>query len=286
MERVRAWLEGSRYATTLGVCAEEVGEERVRLGLPYADANSNGDKALHGGVAASLVVLAGHALARAALGEPSGPWHTAAIQVVYLAAALGEATRAEGRLLRRGRELAYADVAVRSESGREVARGQVCVRGRFGAEPAALPLATGDDGRFDPGPMGRFIERVPFHARLGLRVEHMSGGRARIVLPAQEAHTDACGDVNEGALLALLDTTGAMASWAETGHGRFKASTQCIQARLLGPPGRGPHVGYGRVRLRDRELLFAEVEIARAADRRLVAQGAVDYRIVTPDLVR
>ena len=286
MEWVRAWLEGSRYATALGVGAEEIGEDRVRLGLPYADANSNGDKALHGGVAASLVALTGHALARAALGEASGPWHTAAIQVVYLAAALGEAARAEGRLLRRGRELAYADVAVRSESGREVARGQVCVRGRFGAEPAALPLATGDDGSCDPGPMGRFIERVPFHARLGLRVEHMRGGRARIVLPAQETHTDACGDVSEGALLALLDTTGAMASWAETGPGRFKASTPCIQARLLGPGGPGPHVGYGRVRLRDRELLFAEVEIARAVDRRLVAQGAVDYRIVTPDLGR
>lgn len=286
MDEVRGWIEGSAYARALGVRVDEVSEERVRLSLPYADENSNGDKALHGGVAASMVALSGQAVARAALGPESGPWHTAAIQVSYLAAALGEAVEVDARLLRRGKELAYADIEVRSEAGRTVARGQVCVRGRFGAEPAVLPEAIADDGAADPGPMGRFIQRVPFHARLGLVVEHMAGARSRIAMPWSDANADAAGGVHEGALLGLLDTTGAMASWAATGPGRFKASTPGIQARLLAPPGRDDLVGFGRVRLRDRELLFAEVEIARARDRCLVAQGTVNYRIVTPDLAR
>jgi uncharacterized protein (TIGR00369 family) len=286
MDRIRSWIEESPYAAALGARALELSEERVRLSLPYADANSNGDKALHGGVAASMAALAGQAVARAALGPESGPWHAVAVQVSYLSAALGEAIEAEARLLRRGKELAYADVEVRSEDGRPLARGQVCVRGRFGAQPPDLPAAAGDDGAADPGPLGAFIQRVPFHARLGLVVEHMSGGRSRIRMPWREGNADAGGGVHEGALLGLLDTTGAMASWAETGPGRFKASTPGIQARILAPPGRGDLVGFGRVRLRDREFFFAEVEVARASDRRLVAAGAVNYRIVTPELAR
>jgi len=104
------------------------------------------------------------------------------------------------------------------------------------------------------------------------------------VMPWRDANADASGGVHEGAVLGLLDTTGAMAGWAETGPGRFKASTPGIQARFLAPPDRSDLVGFGRVRLRDRELLFSEVEIARASDLRLVAQGTVNYRIVTPDL--
>jgi uncharacterized protein (TIGR00369 family) len=282
----RRWVEASPYATALGVRVEAVGAERVALSLPYADANSNGDKALHGGVAASLAATAGQALARAALGSDTGPWHTAAIQVSYLSAALGESVEAEARLLRRGKELAYADVEVRSEAGRTVARSQLCVRGRLGAGPVGLPAATGGDDASDPGRMGAFIERVPFHARLGLSVRHMAGGRSRIVMPWREELAEAGGGVHEGALLALVDTTGAMACWAETGPGRFKASTPAIQARVLAPPGRGDLVARGRVRLRDRELLLAEVEVAHADDGRLVALGAVNYRIVTPESER
>ena len=77
-----------------------------------------------------------------------------------------------------------------------------------------------------------------------------------------------------------------MAAWAEVGPGRFKASTPGIQARLLAPTGRDDLVGHGRVLLRDRELLFAEVEIARARDGCVVARGCVDYRIVTLEMAR
>jgi uncharacterized protein (TIGR00369 family) len=286
MDPVRAWIEGSPYAASLGVCAEEVGEERVRLALPYADSNSNADKALHGGVSASLIALAGQAVARAALGADSGPWHTAAVQVSYLAAALSEEIRAEARLLRRGKELAYADVEVQSVSGKLIAKGLVQVHGRFGAAPVELPEARSDPGGTDRGPLGAMMGRLPFHAKLGLAVEHMAGGRARLVLPWKDTNADAGGGVHEGAVLALLDTTGAMASWAETGPGRFKASTPGLQARFLAPTGPGDLVAYGSVLHRDRELLFAQVEIVRADDRRLVAHGTVNYRIVTPDTAR
>lgn len=283
---VGAWVEGSPYAAALGARLEEVSPERARLALPYRDENSNGDRALHGGVAASMIDLAAQAAARAALGAESGPWHTAAIEVVYLRAALGEAIRAEATLLRRGKELAYLDVVVVSESEKAIARGLVCIRGRFAAPEPERPAARADDPPPDLGPMGAFVSRIPFHAKLGFEVEHMAGGRARIAMPWREERADASGGVHEGALLALLDTTGAMAAWADTGPGRFKASTPGIQARLLGPPPRADLVARGRVLHRDRELLFAEVEIAERPAGRVVACGAVNYRIVTPEHAR
>jgi len=286
MDWIRRWLEGSPYPAALGLRLEELSEERVRLALPFREDNSNGDKALHGGVAASLVDLAAQAVARAALGEEGGPWHGAAIQVAYLSAALGEGIEAEGHLLRRGRELAHAEVAVRTAEGKAVARGLAIVRGGGGAQEAEPPLARGDDGAADRGPMGPFLARIPFHGKLGLAAEHMAGGRSRIAMPWQEANADASGGVHEGALLALLDTTGAMAAWAETGPGRFKASTPGIQARILCPLPRVDLVGYGRVLHRDREHFFVEVEIAERPGGRLVAQGGVSYRIVVPEGAR
>jgi uncharacterized protein (TIGR00369 family) len=119
--------------------------------------------------------------------------------------------------------------------------------------------------------------------RLGLEVQHMTGGRSRIVMPFEERNADESGGMHEGAVLALLDTTGAMPSWADTGPGPYKASTPGIQAQLLAPPDRSDLVGYGRVLFRDRELFLADVEVARADDRRLVARGAVNYRIVVPE---
>lgn len=286
MDWLRSWLEDSPYGAALGVRSEAISQERVSLLLPFETENSNGDGALHGGVAASMIDLAGQAVARAALGEESGPWHTTAIQVAYLSAALGETIRAEARLLRRGKELAYADVEVRTEQGKPVARGLMSVRGRFADAESATPAAHGDDGEADRGPMGPFIHRVPFHGKLGLTAEQMAGGRSRIAMPWLETNADASGGVHEGAVLALLDTTGAMAAWAETGPGRFKASTPGIQAAILAAPPPGDLVGYGRVVHRDRELLFSEVEIAQRPSGRLVARGTVNYRIVMPEHAR
>lgn len=286
MDWVHQWVEQSPYGKALGARLTSVESESVRLALPYSDENSNGDKALHGGVAASMIVLGGQALARATLGQESGPWHTAMLQVGYLSAALGETILAEARLLRRGKELAYVDVEVRSESGKPIAHGLMTVRGVFGAQPGPLPRTSGDDGKADPGPMGPFIGGIPYHEKLGISVEHMVGGRSRISMPWSESNADGSGGVHEGPVLALLDTTGAMAAWAETGPGRFKASTPGIQARILAPITRDDLVGYGKVLHRDRELLFCTVEVAGRSDGRMIAHGNVNYRIVTPEHTR
>jgi uncharacterized protein (TIGR00369 family) len=278
---VHAWIAKSGYSAAAGVLLAELSEEAASLRLPFREENSNPGKALHGGCAASLAVIGAHAVTRAALGEASGPWHTAAVQIDYLAAAIGEDVAARARLLRRGKEMCFVEIDVSTADGKPIAHAAAAVRGRFGAEPAALAVSAGDHGLSDPGRMGPHVGRMPYTGARGIHVEHMTGGTSRITMPAHEANADAGGGVHEGALLALLDTTGAMAAWAETGPGPYKASTPALQARILAPPPREDLVAYGRMLQRDAELLWSEVEVAGASSARVCARGTVVYRIVT-----
>ncbi len=280
-DAVREWIERSPYGASLGVEVSAMGESEVRLRLPYKDENSNPGKALHGGVAASMIAIAGQALGRDALGAESGPWHTTAVQVGYLSAAIGEPIHAVATLLRKGKEICFSNVRVETDAGKPIAQGLTIVRGRFDAEETERPKSAGDACASDPGPMGPHIGRVPFIGKLGLVVEHMTGGTSRIVMPWNDGNADLSGGVHEGALLALLDTTGAMASWAVTGPGRFKASTPGVQAQILGTVPKGDLVAYGTNRYRDDEIFFSDVEVAHAETQRVVARGTVIYRIVT-----
>jgi uncharacterized protein (TIGR00369 family) len=280
-DALRAWVEEAPYARALGVRADALDAEHVRLRLPFAEGNANPGKALHGGCAASLASIGAQALARAALGPESGPWHSAGLQVSYLAAALGEEVVAEARLLRRGKEACFAEIEIATADGRAVAHASALVRGRFAAAPAALARAAGDDGAAEPGRLGPAMSRLPFMAARGLCVEHMAGGRSRVAMPIVEVNRDAGGGHHEGAVLALLDTTGAMASWAETGPGPFKASTPALQAQILAPAPDADLVAYGRLVQRDADAFWADVEIADAERGLVCARGTVLYRIVT-----
>lgn len=278
---IRNWVEESPYGKALGIRMEEQTETAIRLALPYQDENSNPGQALHGGCAASLGVVGGQALARAALGAESGPWHTAQMQVSYLSAAIGEDVVAEAELLRRGKALCFVQVSVRTTEGKPIARTVSTVRGRFGAAGAKLGLSNGDDGAADPGKMGPHIGLVPFIGNRGIQVEHMTGGTSRLVMPMRDQNADLSGGVHEGAVIALIDTTGAMASWAESGPGRYKASTASMQLQAIGPTPRGDLVAYGRCVQRDNEMFWSDVEVADASSAEVTARGTVLYRIVT-----
>jgi uncharacterized protein (TIGR00369 family) len=284
MDWIRSWIVEAGYSAALGVHCDDITEASVALSLPYADGNSNPGKALHGGCAASLGVIASQAVTRAALGADAAPFHTAGLQVNYLAAAIGEDVKATGTLLRRGKNMCFVEVDVATAAGKSIAHVTSMVRGRFGAEPPELYTTRGDDGAADPGPMGPHIGKMPFTAARGLVVEHMTDAHSRIVMPWKPENADAAAGVHEGAVLALLDTTGAMASWAETGPGAFKASTPALQAQLLVPPEQQPEqdlVAYGRVVLRDGDGFWSDVEVAGATGGRVIARGTVLYRIVT-----
>jgi len=280
MKEIHSWVEESPYSRFLGVSLDRVDASSASLVLPYRDENSNPGKALHGGCAASLGVIGGQVVARAALGAESGPWHTAQLQVSYLAAAIGEEVTAEAKLLRRGKELCFVSVEVQTGEGKPIASITTTVRGRFDAAPVETFVSAGDHGESDPGPMGPHIGKVPFIGNRGISVEHMTGGTSRLVMPLIEDNTDQSGGVHEGAALALLDTAGAMASWAKAGPGNFKASTASMQMQIVGPPPKGDLVAYGRCVENDDEIYWSDVEVASVSDGRVTARGCVLYRIV------
>ena len=281
MEEIRRWVDESPYCRALGVRLDHLDDASARLVMPYQDANSNPGKALHGGCAASLGAIGGQAVARAALGPDAGPFHTAQMQVSYLAAAIGEDVVADAELLRRGKELCFASVAVHTTDGKPIARITTTVRGRLGAEAVETVKSPGDHGEADPGTMGPHIGSIPFIGNRGIAVEHMTGGTSRLTMPASEANADLGGGVHEGAVLALLDTTGAMASWAESGPGRYKASTTSMQLQNLAPAPKADLVAYGRCVQRDGSIFWSDVEVADAARGHVTARGTVLYRILT-----
>jgi uncharacterized protein (TIGR00369 family) len=271
---------GGPYVRALGVRVEELTDAVVRLGLPFRDTNSNPGGALHGGCAASLGLIGGHALAGHVLGAAAGPFMTASVHVSYLAAAINEDVVAVSTLARRGKELCFAETRVETAEGKPIAQVATVVLGRSGAPDPELPRARGDEGERDPGTIGPAIESLPFIAARGLLVEHMHGGRSRLVMARGETNGGDAGAVHEGALFALLDTTGAMAAWSVTGSGPYKASTAAIQGQVLSSAEAEQLVGYGNVVHRDGDLFWSDVEVADTAGR-LHGRGTVMYRIVT-----
>jgi len=283
--------EAVPYHAALGIRVEELTSESVRLRIPYRESNANPGKALHGGVYASAIDVAGALLARAVSGDGgvSGgddglERRTLDLSVVYLAAAIGCDVVVEGRLLRRGKELAYAEVAVRDAVGRDVARG--LVTHRF-APPSpedrvldALPAATLVPGEVPKA--ARAIVAAPFMKARGMQITLMDAGSAIVEMPFGEANADEGGVVHEGAIAALLDTAGAMAAWSVTGVDlRYKASTPGIHLSFHAAA-RGEGVAaHARTLARSNESFSSTVTVYGRDSGRAIATGSVTYRIVT-----
>ena len=280
-EAARKALNESPYSQALGIEVESIDDAGARLVLPFAEINSNPGGILHGGCAASLAAVGSHAVARAVLADDSGPWVIGQLQVNYLSAAVAADVIAKARLLRRGRSLCFVAIDITTRDGKAIGTALATVRARFDHPQAELPTTFGDAGESDPGPLAPFIEQQPFIAARGMHIENMSNSRARISMPASKANSDGDGRVHEGAILALLDTTGAMAAWAETGPGKFKASTASIQIQTLAPPPTGDLIAYGRCIHRDREMLWSDAEVVDAATGRVTTRGTVFYRLAS-----
>lgn len=292
-----ARFEHTPYHRSLGIRVEVIERDRVRLRVPYKDENSNPGRALHGGVAASTIDIGGALAAWTALRPlPSLETGTLDLSVNYLAAAIGEDIVADARVLRRGKEIVYVDVDVGNDAGKPIAKGLATYRAvdtavrpatrerqraAAGDAVVAEPAAASDD---DVPELAKVIVSVPFMARLGLQITYMREGCARITMPFSAAHVDATGGMHEGALAALMDTTGAMASWSLTGIDfRYKASTVGIHVNYHASAQEEDAVAVGRTLRRNDEVFLNTVAVYGRHSRRLIATGSVTYRIVVPE---
>jgi uncharacterized protein (TIGR00369 family) len=289
IETLRREFEVAPYNAGLGIRVESLTAEGVCIRVPYKDENSNPGKALHGGVAASTIDIAGALAARvcfADIGEAD--CGTLDLSVDYLAAAIGEDIKAAATVLRRGKELVYSEVDVVTDAGKRVAKGLVTHRvvARIAVDSQRLRYETAEPlppGAGEVPENARMFVSLPFIARLGMVVTHARDGEAYMRMPFADHVTDVDGAFHEGALAALMDTTGAMASWSITGlNFRYKASTVGVHASFHARAEGEDVIAHARTRRRNDEIFLNEVTISGADSRRVYAAGSVTYRIVVP----
>jgi uncharacterized protein (TIGR00369 family) len=130
LERMAKVIALMPYAKHLGMEFVEGGEGFAKLRLRYQPENSTAAEALHGGAVASLIDTTG-AMAAWTTAEIATPRYfgsTVGINVNYLSAVIGQDAVAEGRVLKRGKEIIYADVRVTDASGKLCAQGTVVYR--------------------------------------------------------------------------------------------------------------------------------------------------------------
>ena len=130
LERIGKVIAGVPYMKHLGMEFVEGGEGWARLRLRFQKENVTAADALHGGAIASLIDTTG-AMAAWTTAEILSPRYfgsTVGVNVNYLSAVIGEDALAEGRVLKRGKEIIYTDVRVTTESGKLVAQGSVVYR--------------------------------------------------------------------------------------------------------------------------------------------------------------
>jgi len=119
-------IVGSPYGRLLGLVAEEVSADRVRVRLPFREDVTTVGEMLHGGAIASLVDVAATAAGWATPAAGAGArGTTVGFSLSFLAASLGSDLVADARVVKRGGTLNVIEVGVSDPSGQETARALV-----------------------------------------------------------------------------------------------------------------------------------------------------------------
>ena len=129
-ERIAKVIAMTPFMKHLGMEFMEGAEGYAKLRLRYQKENSTAGDALHGGAIASLIDTTG-AMAAWTTAEIATPRYfgsTVGVNVNYLSGVIGEDIFAEGRVLKRGKEIIHSDVRVTNGDGKLLAQGTVIYR--------------------------------------------------------------------------------------------------------------------------------------------------------------
>ena len=126
LERVRARARDNSFWRYLGVEVMEASEGKVRLRVPVRDELRNAQGApMHGGVFSALVDMAvGGALSTMHVASAGGVGQTTLdLNVSFMGAGTSDVF-AEGRILRRGRTIAFGEATITDGTGKLLAVGR------------------------------------------------------------------------------------------------------------------------------------------------------------------
>ncbi len=137
------------------------------------------------------------------------------------------------------------------------------------------------DGSESAKRIAKVIEMMPFTRHLGIELVEAGEGYAKLRLRFQKENTTAADALHGGAIVSLIDTTGAMAAWttAQIGTARYFGSTVAVSANYLSAVIGEDCFAEGRVLKRGKEIIYTDVRVTNDAGK-LLAQGNVIYRII------
>jgi uncharacterized protein (TIGR00369 family) len=144
VDLVQSAIVLSPFGKLLGLEADKVERDLVRVRMPYSVERTTVGDLVHGGAIASLVDVVATAAAWSGVDDPSG-WRgtTIGLSLSFLEGARGADLVAEGRVVRRGGSVCVVDVDVRSAAGAHVAHATATYK-LSRAEPKPVAPAPGD----------------------------------------------------------------------------------------------------------------------------------------------
>ena len=114
----------------LGIQILETTPDRAKVAVEFKPEFAGGGDAYHGGVISSLIDLTGALAAWSGHDDTKGmKASTVMLSVQYLSAAQGEAVVAEGRVMKRGKDLIFCEIDVVSKASQKpIAKGTLVYR--------------------------------------------------------------------------------------------------------------------------------------------------------------
>jgi len=285
VEQARARFGRVAFAERLGMTIAELADDRAVLLLPYQPDHMNAGGVLNGGASASLVTMTGTLAAWTGVDvDAKSDLRCVDLSVQYLNAAHDDDIVAEARVLRRGRDVVFLDVAVRSRAGVPICQGlltyQTADSGgrapRLRADHVPLPA---------PSPLIAPVEHRLFRgyvSKLEITPVHESPGRVRLRMPCTPVHANEIGHLDTGALASIVDIAAVAASWSLVPRRPgTRGSTIGMQVSFPSMT-TDAVVADAHVQQRSESLLFSTVHVTTATSGQLVAMGQVSYRLLEP----
>ena len=273
------------YADTLGVKIEELSEEYALLRLPHDAAHDNANGTLNGGATASLINIAGTMAAWTGIDMDACPsLRTVDMAVQYQSAGFQEDVLAHARVTRRGRDVFFLDVALKTPDDRPVCQGMMIYRGPvygeheprnlapFEARPAPVEAKTWKS----MGMLKGFGEKLEMSSDL------ICEGFGRIKMAGETSNQDEQGYVHDGAIAALADFGGTVTAWS------FFDSWKSIRGSTVGmqlsyaQPATGEVTCDTFLEHRNEEAFLSTAAVTEVKTGALVCLGQVSYRLLEP----
>jgi uncharacterized protein (TIGR00369 family) len=286
VQQARARFARDPFAGWLGLTISEVAPDRAVIVLPYRPEHMNAGGVLNGGASASLLTMAGTLAAWTGVDLDATP-HLSCVDlsVQYLAAATEEDVVAQARVLRRGRGLAFLDVALSSRAGPAICQGLLIYQasdyaGRTPRLRAEHVLLAAPSPPLTPPAAHRLFRG--YVEKLDITPLHESPGRVRLHMPCTPMHVDERGQLHAGALASIVDIAAVAASWSLVPR-RQGARGSTIGMQVSYPSAAAAAVvADAHVQQRSEELLFNTVHVTSTVSGQLVAMGQVTYRLLEP----